>query len=54
MFSFGHGPTLSFYFLDPEENTRELFWETGPRSTGGNRPIDLAKSEEELLQLINA
>jgi hypothetical protein len=29
-----------------------VYWATGRRSGGGNRPIDLTKSEEELLDLI--
>jgi catechol-2,3-dioxygenase len=49
--SFDHGPTLSFYVRDPEGNTCEVYWATGRRSVGGNRPIDLTKSEEELLEL---
>ncbi len=53
LFSVDHGPTLSFYFTDPEGNACELFWVTGRRTAGGNRPIDLAMSEEELLGLIN-
>ena len=50
--SYDHGPTLSFYVHDPEANACEVYWETGRRSGGGNRPIDLTKSEEELLELI--
>ncbi|HEV2413365.1 MAG TPA: VOC family protein [Candidatus Dormibacteraeota bacterium] len=52
--SLDHGPTLSFYVRDPEGNACEVYWETGRRSGGANRPIDLMKSEEELLQLIRA
>ena len=51
LLSFDHGVTLSFYFLDPEGNACEAYWETG-RPPGGNRPIDLAKPESELLELI--
>ena len=51
--SFDHGPTLSFYVRDPDGNACEVYWATGRRSGGGNRPIDLAKSEEELLALIS-
>jgi hypothetical protein len=29
-----------------------VYWETGRRSGGDNRQIDLTKSEEELLELI--
>lgn len=50
--SLDHGPTLSFYVRDPDRNACEVYWETGRRSVGGNRPIDLTKSEEELLELI--
>lgn len=50
--SFDHGPTLSFYVRDPEGNACEVYWETGRRSGGGNRPIDLARPEEEILELI--
>ena len=52
--SLGHGSTLSFYVRDPDGNTCEVYWETGRRSGGHNGPIDLMKSEEELLQLIRA
>jgi len=50
--SLDHGPTFSFYVRDPEGNACEVYWETGRRSGGGNRPIDLTKSEAELLELI--
>lgn len=50
--SFDHGPTLSFYVHDPDGNTCEVYWATGRRSGGGNRPIDLTKSEDELLEMI--
>jgi len=49
--SFDHGSTFSFYVRDPEGNACEVYWETGRRSGGGNRPIDLAKPEAELLEL---
>jgi catechol 2,3-dioxygenase len=52
--SLDHGPTLSFYVRDPGGNTCEVYWETGRPSGGANRPIDLTKSEEELLELIRA
>jgi catechol-2,3-dioxygenase len=52
--SLDHGSTLSFYARDPEGNGFEVYWETGRRSGGGNRPIDLTKSEQELLDLIRA
>ena len=52
--SLDHGPTLSFYVRDPEGNACEVYWETGRRSRSVNRPIDLTKSEEELLELIRA
>jgi catechol 2,3-dioxygenase len=54
LFSFDHGSTFSFYFLDPEGNACELYWPTGGRPSATNRPVDLAKPEEELLQLIGA
>ncbi|SRR6266446_9899379 len=50
--SLDHGPTLSFYVRDPEGNVCEVYWATGRRSGGGIRPIDLTRSEEELLDLI--
>ncbi len=49
--SFDHGSTFSFYVRDPEGNACEVYWETGRRSGGGNRPIDLAKPEADLLEL---
>jgi catechol-2,3-dioxygenase len=49
--SFDHGPTFSFYVHDPEGNACEVYWETGRRSSGGNRPIDLTRPEAELLEL---
>lgn len=52
LFSFDHGSTFSFYFLDPEGNGCELYWATGRQPSGTNRPIDLTKSEAELLQVI--
>ncbi|MDQ6899282.1 MAG: VOC family protein [Candidatus Dormibacteraeota bacterium] len=54
LFSFDHGSTLSLYFRDPEGNACELYWPTGRRPSGSNRPIDLAKPEPELLQMIGA
>jgi len=54
LFSFDHGSTLSFYFHDPEGNACEVYWETGRRPLGRNRPIDLARPEAELLQVIGA
>jgi catechol 2,3-dioxygenase len=52
LFSFDHGATLSFYVLDPEGNACELYWETGRRPSGTNRPVDLTRSEAELLDLL--
>ena len=52
--SLDHGPTLSFYVRDPDGNACEVYWPTGRRSGGGIRPIDLTRSEEELLQLIRS
>ncbi|MGH9142043.1 MAG: VOC family protein [Vicinamibacterales bacterium] len=54
VFSFDHGSTLSFYVHDPEGNTSEVFWATGRPPGIGNRPVDLAKSEDELMGLIGA
>ena len=50
--SFDHGSTFSFYIRDPEGNACEVYWETGRRSGGGNRPIDLTRPEAELLELV--
>jgi len=50
LFSFDHGSTFSFYFLDPEGNACEIYWPTGRRPSTTNRPIDLTLPEEELLQ----
>lgn len=52
--SLDHGTTLSFYVRDPAGNACEVYWETGRRSGGANRPIDLTKSEDELLALMRA
>jgi catechol 2,3-dioxygenase len=49
--SLDHGSTFSFYVRDPEGNACEVYWETGRRSGGGNRPIDLTRPEVELLEL---
>ncbi len=48
--SLDHGSTFSFYVRDPEGNACEVYWETGRRSGGGNRPIDLTRPEAELLE----
>jgi len=50
LFSFDHGSTFSFYFLDPEGNACEIYWPTGRRPSSVNRPIDLTQPEEVLLQ----
>lgn len=50
--SLDHGPTFSFYVRDPEGNACEVYWETGRRVGGGNRPIDLTRPEAELLELV--
>src|SRR5262245_24317063 len=52
--SLDHGPTLSFYVRDPDGNTCEVCWATGRGPGGRNRPIDLARPEEDLLQLIGS
>lgn len=54
LFAFDHGSTISFYVLDPEENGCEVMWKTGRRPARTNRPIDLSRTEEEILQLIGA
>lgn len=54
LFSFDHGSTFSFYFLDPEGNSCEVYWATGGRPSGTNQPIDLTRPEPELLQAIGA
>jgi catechol-2,3-dioxygenase len=52
LLSLDHGTQISFYFLDPEGNALEAFWETGRFRDGGNRPIDLTRPESEILELI--
>jgi len=52
LFSFDHGSSFSFYVQDPEGNPCEVYWETGRPPGDGNLPIDLTRSEEELLQLL--
>jgi catechol-2,3-dioxygenase len=54
LFSFDHGSTLSFYFLDPEGNGCEVCWVTGRRPNTSNRPVDLTRPEAELLQQLGA
>ena len=54
LFSFDHGSTLSFYVRDPEGNACELYWETGRRPSGTNRPVDLSQSEATLLAQLGA
>lgn len=49
-----HGPSFSFYVRDPDGNGCEVYWPTGRRSGGVNRPIDLTRPEEELLESIRA
>ena len=46
-----HGVSIAFYFDDPEGNMIEVYWPTGldlPQPY--IRPIDLTKTEEELLE----
>jgi catechol 2,3-dioxygenase len=50
LFGLDHGSTISFYVLDPEGNGCEVTWRTGRPPTGTNRPIDLSRPEEEILQ----
>ena len=48
-----HGVAFGCYFLDPEGNRIEVYWSTGkdyPQPHGD--PIDLSKSEAELLQIL--
>lgn len=54
LFSFDHGSTFSFYFLDPEGNGCEVYWATRQRPSVTNQPIDLTRPEAELLQAIGA
>jgi catechol-2,3-dioxygenase len=50
LFTFDHGSTLSFYFLDPEGDACEVYWPTGGRPSTTNRPVDLSRPEAELVQ----
>jgi catechol-2,3-dioxygenase len=48
-----HGIAFGCYFLDPEGNRVEVYWPTGkdyPQPHGD--PIDLTKSDEELLDIL--
>ncbi|MGH3300723.1 MAG: VOC family protein [Streptosporangiaceae bacterium] len=50
-----HGNAIGCYFRDPEQNVVEVYWHTGkdwPQPYGD--PIDLSKSEEELLDIVAA
>ncbi|MGB6454542.1 MAG: VOC family protein [Streptosporangiaceae bacterium] len=50
-----HGNAIGCYFRDPEENVVEVYWHTGkdwPQPYGD--PIDLSKSEAELLDIVAA
>jgi catechol-2,3-dioxygenase len=52
-FQFDHGVSIAFYFQDPEGNMIEVYWRTGrecPQPSA--REIDLARSEEELLETL--
>ncbi len=49
-----HGNAFGCYFRDPEGNRIEIYWPTGkqwPQPYG--EPIDLGRSEEELLALLD-
>jgi len=49
-----HGSASGCYFLDPEGNTTEFFWRTGPDCwvpTG--EPVDLSDSDEALISHVN-
>ena len=50
-----HGNAIGCYFRDPEGNVVEVYWHTGkdwPQPYGD--PIDLLKSEQELLGIVAA
>jgi catechol-2,3-dioxygenase len=50
-----HGNAIGCYFRDPEQNVVEVYWHTGrdwPQPYGD--PIDLSKSEAELLDIVAA
>jgi catechol-2,3-dioxygenase len=50
-----HGNAIGCYFRDPEENVVEVYWHTGkdwPQPYAD--PIDLSKSEAELLDIVAA
>jgi catechol-2,3-dioxygenase len=50
-----HGASISFYLNDPEQNNVEVYWSTGrdyPQPC--IEPIDLSKSEEELMQILES
>jgi catechol-2,3-dioxygenase len=50
-----HGNAIGCYFRDPEGNVVEVYWHTGkdwPQPYGD--PIDLSKSEDELLDIVAA
>jgi catechol-2,3-dioxygenase len=54
LMSFDHGSQLSFYFLDPEGNPCEAFWETGRAPLPIPHPIDLSLPLEELRAQLSA
>jgi catechol-2,3-dioxygenase len=50
-----HGNAIGCYFRDPEDNVVEVYWHTGkdwPQPYAD--PIDLSKSEAELLDIVAA
>jgi catechol-2,3-dioxygenase len=50
-----HGNAIGCYFRDPEGNVVEVYWHTGkdwPQPYGD--PIDLSRSEDELLDIVAA
>jgi catechol-2,3-dioxygenase len=54
-FAFNHGASFAFYFDDPDANMIEVYWPTGALDykqpyLGPLEPLDLTKSDEELLQ----
>ncbi len=55
--AFNHGVSFAFYFDDPDGNLIEVYWPTGALNAYRQphvEPLDLALSDEELLQLLGA
>ena len=54
LMALNHKVTLSFYLLDPDGNAVEVYWPTGQKiDRPYGVPVDIAKPESELLDLIN-